>query len=242
MGLSVPGARFVVEALPAAGGTCVLGREKAAHARARRLSAGDEVVLVDGSGAEAFGRVAALGRDRLTVDIDRVGPADSEGEPAVHLCVAAVRPERLAWIAEKATELGAASLVLVVSERTQRQRAGASLVPRLRRVVEEAAEQAERARWPRIEEPVAFASALTRVEAAQRFLLDPRGEPFPAALPPRETALLIGPEGGWSDGEHEAAIGAGWVAASLASGKLRAETAAVAALTLARAALARRSH
>ncbi len=244
MGLPVPVARFVVEALPAAGETCALGREKAAHARARRLAAGDEVVLVDGSGREAFGRVAAnpSGRDRLAVAIDRVVPAPDAGGPAIHLCVAAVRPERLSWIAEKATELGAASLLLVVSERTQRQRAGSSLLPRLRRVVEEAAEQSESARWPRIEGPVAYASALARVEGFQRFLLDPRGEPFPAALPPRETALLIGPEGGWSDAEHAAAIAAGWVAASLASGKLRAETAAVAALTLARAALARGSH
>ena len=81
----------------------------------------------------------------------------------------------------------------------------------------------------------------------QRFLLDPRGEPLPAELPLRDAALLIGPEGGWSDAEHAAAIAAGWVAASLASGKLRAETAAVAGLALvrsalARAALARGSH
>jgi 16S rRNA (uracil1498-N3)-methyltransferase len=240
--LPVPGARFVVDALPAAGETCALGRDKAAHARARRLAAGDDVILVDGSGFEAFGRVAALGRDRLTVSVERVTTSASEADPPVHLCVAAVRPERLAWIAEKATELGAASLLLVVSERTQRPRAGPGLVPRLRRVVEEAAEQSERARWPRIDEPIEFATALTRLSTVQRFLLDPRGEPFPAALPPRETALLIGPEGGWSDAEHEAAIAAGWVAASLASGKLRAETAAIAALTLARSALARGSH
>jgi 16S rRNA (uracil1498-N3)-methyltransferase len=241
VGLSVPGARFVVGSLPEAGETCVLGRDKAAHARARRLAAGDDVVLVDGSGREAFGRVATNrgGRDRLTVTIERVAPAAAGQEPPIHLCVAAVRPERLAWIAEKATELGAASLLLVVSERTQRQRAGSTLLPRLRRVVEEAAEQSERARWPRIEGPVAYASALTRVGGLQRFLLDPRGEPFPTQLRAGETALLVGPEGGWSDAEHEAAIAAGWVAASLASGKLRAETAAIAGLTLAREALAR---
>jgi 16S rRNA (uracil1498-N3)-methyltransferase len=243
MDLPVPGARFVVAALPAAGETCVLGRDKAAHARARRLAGGDNVVLVDGSGREAFGRVAnRIGRDRLTVAIERVAPSEPGPEPAIHLCVAAVRPERLAWIAEKATELGAASLLLVVSERTQRQRAGSTLVPRLRRVVEEAAEQSERSRWPRIDGPVAYASALTRFGGVPRFLLDPRGEPFPAQLRAVETALLVGPEGGWSDAEHDAAIAAGWVAASLASGKLRAETAAVAALALARAALARGSH
>jgi 16S rRNA (uracil1498-N3)-methyltransferase len=238
----VPGARFVIESLPQAGEACVLGRDKASHARARRLASGDAVVLVDGSGREAHGRVAKLGRGGLTIAVDRVTTATADTLPPVHLAVAAVRPERLAWIAEKATELGAASLVLVVSERTQRQRAGSTLVPRLRRVVEEAAEQSESARWPVIDGPVPFAAVLARSETTQRFLLDPRGEAFPAVLPPRETSLLIGPEGGWSDAEHEAALAAGWVAASLASGKLRAETAAVAALTLARAALARGSH
>jgi 16S rRNA (uracil1498-N3)-methyltransferase len=237
----VRGARFVIESLPAAGETCVLGRDKAAHARARRLSGGDEVVLVDGTGREAAGRVVSVGRERVTVVIDRVNPPEGSGdaEPPVHLCVAAVRPERLAWIAEKATELGAASLLLVVSERTQRPRAGPNLVPRLRRVVAEAAEQSERSRWPRVEGPVAFDAALARVDAPQRFLLDPRGEPFPPELSPRSTALLVGPEGGWSDAEHDAAISAGWVAASLSTGKLRAETAAVAGLILARTALVR---
>ena len=243
----MPVARFVVESLPSAGASCVLGREKAAHARARRLAAGDAVVLVDGSGAEASGRVAALARDRVTISIESVSRVPPEEVPPVHLCVAAVRPERLSWIAEKATELGASSLLLVVSERTQRPRAGTGLVPRLRRVVEEAAEQSESARWPRIDGPVAYASALSRFEECQRFLLDPRGEPLPAGLALRDTALLIGPEGGWSDTEHAAAIAAGWVAASLASGKLRAETAAVAGLALVRSALARsalerRSH
>ena len=152
---------IVVASLPSAGGSCVLGREKAAHARARRLAAGDAIVLVDGSGAEAFGPLSpAVARDRVTIAIERVSHVPPEDLPAVHLCVAAVRPERLAWIAEKATELGASSLVLVVSERTQRPRAGAGLVPRLRRVVEEAAEQSERARWPAIDGPVAFSSAL----------------------------------------------------------------------------------
>jgi 16S rRNA (uracil1498-N3)-methyltransferase len=55
-------------------------------------------------------------------------------------------------------------------------------------------------------------------------------------------ALLVGPEGGWSDAEVAAARDFGWLATSLPAGKLRAETAAVAALTLTRAALARIPH
>ncbi len=71
-----------------------------------------------------------------------------------------MRAERLAWIAEKAAELGARSLTLVVSERTQRFRASGALAERLARVVREAAKQAEQARWPEIAGPIPLAAAL----------------------------------------------------------------------------------
>ncbi len=235
----LPFARFVVQAIPPAGASCRIGGEEVAHARARRLSAGDPVILVDGSGREAQGRLTRLSRGALEVAVESVGPAAPQPASEIHLLVAAVRAERLAWIAEKATELGAERLTLVSSERTQRFRAGEGLPARLSRVVREAAKQCERARWPSIAGPVALADLLRSEASANRLILDPTGEPFPAALPAGSTALLVGPEGGWTDAELEAALESGWIAASLAAGKLRAETAAIAALTLARAALAR---
>jgi 16S rRNA (uracil1498-N3)-methyltransferase len=242
MGLPVSGARFVVGRLPGPGEVVALTGEDAAHARARRLAEGDAVVLVDGSGDEAACRVEHASRGAVRVRVEAVAAGPRDPLPAIRLYVAALRAERLAWIAEKATELGAAAVTLVVSERTQALRAGAAVLPRLARVVAEAAKQSERSRWPAVAGPVEFAAALAAESARHRLLLDPRGEPFPAALPAGEVALLVGPEGGWSDAEHAAALAAGWLAISLAAGKLRAETAAVSGLTLARAALARGSH
>ncbi len=239
MDQSLPGARLIVDALPEAGAGCRVEGEEATHARARRLAAGDAVVLVDGSGREAAGAVARIGRGFVDVDVEAVRAAAPDAGSLIHLLVAAVRSERLSWIAEKATELGAARLTLVASERTQRFRASDALGPRLARVVREAAKQAEAARWPAIAGPVALAEALRDERASTRLFLDLGGEPFPSRLPAAPTALLVGPEGGWTDGELGAALAAGWVAASLAAGKLRAETAAVAALTLARTAMAR---
>jgi 16S rRNA (uracil1498-N3)-methyltransferase len=235
----LPGPRLIVDALPEAGAACRIEGEEAAHARARRLAAGDAVVLVDGSGREAAGSVARIGRGFVDVDVEAVRAAAPDAGSFIHLLVAAVRSERLSWIAEKATELGAARLTLVTTERTQRFRASDALGPRLARVVREAAKQAEAARWPDIAGPVALAEALRDERAPTRLVLDLGGEPFPTRLPAAPTALLVGPEGGWTDGEVAAALAAGWVATSLAAGKLRAETAAVAALTLARTALAR---
>ncbi len=240
--MPLPRARFVVDRLPSAGETFRLEGADVSHARARRLSPGDPVVLVDGSGREAEGTAAEAGRGALEVLVARVVETPADPLAPIHILAAAVRPERLSWIAEKSTELGAATLTIVVSERTQSERASASLASRLARVIAEAAKQSERARWPRVEGPIDFARALAAAPAGHRFLLDPRGEPFPAELASRPTSLLVGPEGGWSEEEERAAIAAGWRTASLSAGKLRAETAVVAALALARAALARGAH
>ncbi len=236
----LPGARLIVGALPEAGSACRIEGEEAAHARARRVAAGDAVVLLDGSGREAAGLVTRIDRGRVDVDVEHVRAAAPEPAAPIHLLVAVVRSERLSWIAEKATELGAARLTLVSSERTQSFRASEALCPRLARVVREAAKQAQASRWPEIIGPVALSDVLRSEAAGSRLILDLSGEPFPAVLPAGPTALLVGPEGGWTDAELAAALAQGWVAASLAAGKLRAETAAVAALTLARTALARR--
>ncbi len=241
MELPVSGARLVVDALPAAGASCRIGGAEAAHANARRLRRGDAVVLIDGSGREARARVTERGAQGLDVAVESVAEAPRDPLPAITLAVSAVRGERLAWIAEKATELGVDRLVIVRSERTQTFRAAESSAERLERVVREAAKQSERARWPAIEGPLPLAAFLSReaAGAGHRLVLDSRGEAFPSALAALPTALLVGPEGGWSEADLGAALSAGWIVASLAAGILRAETAAVAALALARAALAR---
>ena len=241
MELPVSGPRIVVDRIPEAGGSCRIGGEEVAHAYARRLRSGDAVVLVDGTGREGVARITRRTRQEIALAIESVreGPLDSV--PPIALCVCAVRAERLSWIAEKATELGAARLTIVSSERTQRFRASAALHPRLARLVREAAKQAERSRWPAVTGPVPLSELLRTESAGNRLILDSRGEMFPAALAPLPTALLVGPEGGWSPADLEEAIAAGWIVLSLAAGILRAETAAVSALALARAALARTS-
>jgi 16S rRNA (uracil1498-N3)-methyltransferase len=162
----------------------------------------------------------------------------SEEAPHVTILVCGVRPERLDWIAEKATELGASRIVLVVSERVQSFRAHPAGIARMEKVARAAAKQSESARWPEIAGPVDFTRALS-VSAANRFLLDPAGEPFPRALEAGASALLVGPEGGWSDAERQLSLERGWRPISLPAGKLRSETAAVAGLTLLRSILAR---
>lgn len=237
--MRLPRARLLVSPLPGAGETARLSAEEAAHARARRLRPGDPIVLVDGSGREAQARLTNLSRGGGEVEIERILPARDAVTP-VALFVAGLRAERLAWLVEKATELSAESVTLVASARTQSFRGSAAVRERLERVAREAAKQCESARWPRIEGPVALERALSERPTSHRLFLDPEGEAFPSELPARAVSLLIGPEGGWTAPEREAARSQGWSLVALPAGKLRAETAGVAALVLARAALERK--
>jgi len=239
MGLHLPRARLVIIPLPRPGETARLSREEAEHARARRLNAGDPITLIDGSGREALAVLERLDRKGGEVAVESVREAPARGAP-IALSAAGLRAERLAWLVEKATELSADRVTLVASGRTQSFRASRAVLERLERVAREAAKQCEAARWPTVAGPVSFERALAEDPSIHRIFLDASGESFPAMLSDRPAVLLVGPEGGWTDAEREAASGRGWTLAALPAGKLRAETAAVAALVLARAALERR--
>jgi 16S rRNA (uracil1498-N3)-methyltransferase len=214
----------------------ILPREEGAHARARRLAAGDSVVLVDGGGGEAEGRIARWTRSGAEIDVVSVRPPAAPAE-TIWLGVAGVRGERLAWIAEKAGELGVTTLALVRTARTQAFRAGADALARIERLVREAAKQSGAARWPSCEGPMELPAALTRAPSEARLFVDFSGEPFPRELRVRSCAILVGPEGGWTDEERDSAKRGGWRLVALPAATLKTETAAVAAVVLARAAM-----
>jgi len=156
------------------------------------------------------------------------------------LCAALIKFDHFEWMIEKATELGVSEIVPVETIRSERglERAAHKRVERWRRIALESSQQARRAFLPAVVEPEALSDALAR-EATYKFALDenPTGRPLNAALPPtRDTqdtvALLIGPEGGWTDDERTQFTVAHWAPVSLGPLILRAETAALAALAI----------
>lgn len=161
----------------------------------------------------------------------------------VSLLAALIKFERFERLVEKATELGVAIIQPIESARTERGLAEAALkrLGRWEKVALEASQQSRRVRLPRIQPPFRLAKSL-QVEANVRLLLDesPAARPILDSLSPERTsadhvALLVGPEGGWTDEEREQAVGSGWTSCSLGPGILRAETAAVAGLAIIRA-------
>lgn len=155
------------------------------------------------------------------------------------LCAAVVKFDHFEWMIEKATELGVAEIVPVITVRTEKglEKAAHKRLERWRRIGLEASQQARRAHLPEITEPISWRNALA-TDAAYRYALDENAmDPLAAAFPAvrhagDKVALLIGPEGGWTAEERGEFTAGGWSPASLGPSILRSETAALAALSV----------
>jgi 16S rRNA (uracil1498-N3)-methyltransferase len=205
-----------------------------------RQAPGDEVLLFNGRDGEWRARLAAAGKRACELLVLERKRAQQIG-PDLDLVVALVKRARLETIVEKAAELGARRVRLAITERTNAER---TRVDRLAAIAVEAAEQTGRLDAPAVEAPQKL-DALVAGWPPDRPLMfcDEAGEAPPAlgALAGRQSSpwgVLIGPEGGFSPRERALIRGLPQaVPVSLGPRILRADTAAIAALTLWQAAL-----
>lgn len=217
---------FVDEALSAGLSVTVEGNYLGA---VLRLGAGDNVKLFDNRTGEWLAAIAEAGKKRVTLIVgERL--RERESVPDLWLLFAPVKRGRIDWLVEKATELGVARLVPVLTRRTIVDRLN---LDRLRAHAIEAAEQCERTALPELAEAQKLDAVLKAwpTDRSLYFADEQGGEPF--APRPGCAAILIGPEGGFTD-EERAAIRARPQASAVSLGPriLRADTAALAALSL----------
>lgn len=223
--------RFFVEQ-PITGSSAELVDAEAQHlAKVMRAAVGDEVVLFDGSGAQFTAKVARIAKAAVTLDVLERHEVNCEPRVELTLAVALPKGERQKWLVEKLTELGAARLVPLVTERGVAQPVDAALA-RLRRGVIEASKQCGRNRLMEIGLPQTagdyFASPDT-ASSGPRLIAEPGGESLgtlPATL--RQLTCAIGPEGGFTPAEVKAALDHQWRPVTLGTSILRIETAAIA--------------
>ncbi len=207
-------------------------------AHVMRARIGEAILLFNGADGEWRARVADIGRRSVRLEIQEQVRPHIQG-PDLDLIVAVVKRPRLETIAEKAAELGARRLLPVTTERTN---AGHANQARLTAIAIEAAEQTGRLDVPDILPEARLADVLENWPADRRLMFcDEAGDAAPACealagdagAGGAGWAILIGPEGGFSPKERAAARGApGAVAVNLGPRILRADTAAIAALTL----------
>ena len=196
-----------------------------------RLKAGAQLKLFDDRSGEWLAELTEVGRKRVTARIvEHLRPR--EDVPDLWLLFAPIKRGRIDWLIEKATELGVARLVPVTTRRTIVDRLN---LDRLRAHSIEAAEQCERTALPALDPPVAL-HRLLREWPKDRTLFfadEGGGTPLAEAAEAGPAAILIGPEGGFTDEEREAIRALDQARpVSLGPRILRADTAAIAAVSL----------
>jgi 16S rRNA (uracil1498-N3)-methyltransferase len=243
--------RFLVDPADVGAGRAIVRGEEHHHlARVLRLRPGAEVAVFDGRGAGFAGRIESVEPTRAIVKLGDPEDPRIEPELRVTLLQAIVHGERMDWIVEKATEIGAARIVPVVSERSVvKPRSGTwTRLDRWRRIALSAAKQSGRLIVPELADPIAFEDAISdKFEARavtgtsgdshspSRLIFHPSGGPLATALrgvSHAAIALLVGPEGGFTGDEHDRSVASGWKAVGLGRCILRADTAATIALGL----------
>ncbi len=194
-----------------------------------RLGVGAELLIFDGASGEWLARIAEVAKKRMSLMVER-RTREPETIPDVWLAFAPVKRAQTDWLIEKATELGAARLVPVMTERTVAERVR---LDRLESIAIEAAEQCGRTRLPEIAEPVQLNRFVAERDPARHFYFadESGGEAVSAAFRGEPAVILIGPEGGFTNEERRLVRSAGASPISLGPRILRAETAALAALS-----------
>ena len=225
----------------AANAELALPAPAARHVQVLRMQPGDALTLFDGAGGQWAATITHMGRAQVRVQVQAHTAIEREAARPVHLAAGLMAAERMDWLAEKATELGAASLTPVLTERASLRMSGERAAKKRAHwhaVVIAASEQCGRNRLLNVRQQLSFQEYLQQPVAAHdvRWLLWPHAGAQPlgaalAALAPTQTVhLLSGPEGGLSAAEQAAALAAGWHPVSLGPRVLRAETAPLAAL------------
>jgi|SRR5690348_3826818 len=193
-----------------------------------RLGAGAELLLFDGETGEWLARIADAAKKRMSLSIGRK-TREPEIIPDLWLAFAPVKRARTDWLVEKATELGAARLVPVMTQRTVAERVR---LDRLESIAIEAAEQCGRTRVPQILAPMPLRRLVEELDPARHFYFadENGGEPLTSAYEEGPAVILVGPEGGFTEEERAFVRASGATAISLGPRILRAETAALAAI------------
>jgi 16S rRNA (uracil1498-N3)-methyltransferase len=220
----------------------ITGAQAAHMARVLRTQPGMEADVVAG-GHVFHAEVVAVSVDEVRFNL--VDELQADPALPVTLVMAIYKFDHMEWAIEKATELGVAALAPVIAQRTEKHLAQAAekRAERWRRIAHEAAQQSRRSDVPFVHPPASLASRIREASQSVRIVLAEQErtttlrqmmaeaiETAGSEMPSLEIA--IGPEGGWAPAEEALFDANGWRAVTLGPRILRAETAAIAALSV----------
>jgi len=230
--------RVYLDAPLEAGGRVALTGSAARHlTRVLRLRPGQALTLFNGGGGEYAATIEAVHGEKIAVAVGEAQAIERESPLSLTLAQGVSRGERMDLVVQKATELGASSIVPLLTERSVVRLSAPQAARKLehwRAIAVSACEQSGRNRLPKVLSPLPLAEFLRQGGSGSRLLLSPTGSTRiqDVPTPVSSVIVLIGPEGGLADAEQSAALAAGFTAVRLGPRILRTETAAIVALTV----------
>ncbi|RDU94754.1 16S rRNA (uracil(1498)-N(3))-methyltransferase [Trinickia dinghuensis] len=237
--------RFFVDSDFAPGDVVALPEEVARHVQVLRLAAGDTLTLFNGRGGQHDARLVEIGRRSALAEIGAFTPIEAETPYRITLAQGIAGGDKMDWLIEKAIELGVSRIAPLVTARgvvrLSAERAGRRQA-HWQGIVRAACEQCGRNRLAGVDPALDLSKWLETLPAAgaasdagaMRLMLSPRAvtgfASLPESPPSGDVTLLIGPEGGLSPEEEDAAAAHGFTPLSLGPRVLRTETAGIAVL------------
>jgi len=208
----------------------ILNEEESKHAiRVLRLSAGQQIQLVDGNGGHYTAVITDAHPKRTVLEISEVSMAHGKRPYYLHVAIAPTKNiDRVEWFLEKATEVGVDEITPIICDHSERT---AVKPDRLRKVVVAAMKQSQRAYLPKVNPAVSFADFVKAEIPGKQFIAHCGGgdkQSLSHSLKPGESVVvLIGPEGDFSPAEIDTATRKGFVPITFGRARLRTETAAL---------------
>lgn len=193
-----------------------------------RLEPGAEVLLTDGQGQEAEAVIVDYQAKQVLVDIREIKTIDFGDSNQVTLCCAVLKKENFELVCQKATEIGVSQIIPVVTARTVKLGLNEE---RLHKIIKEAVEQSGRVTMPILNPITNWSEVISLAGFDRKIIFDLVGDKWGIdnKLKNKKIAVLVGPEGGFTEDEVEEAKQAGWEVKTLGLNVLRGETAAIVA-------------
>lgn len=219
------------------GEIAILPRDKSHHiSHVLRMRVGDSIKLFNGSGDEYESRIVEISKKDAQLEIGKPRHIANESPLTINLCLAIARGQHMDFSIQKAVELGVKNIIPVISEFSNVKLKDSRVQNKLmhwQNIIISATEQCGRGYLTQIQKPVSFSEWLSLDSTGIRLILHPIAQQaMPGIkLPNNELILIVGPEGGFSDGEVEQAQEKACESISLGPRILRTETAVVSAVS-----------